>query len=150
VSTAWGVAADLVDDAFYRSVMSAGAFDYYFHVKRFKSLTQPLDENRDRMRARSEIIHLSDKNPAFQNKSKLHYSLLLPSGQELAAAYHGMKEMDDLIHFRQVSCRSRRLRHLKPLLCGVQRCGAEGVQELFKVEALRGRSQDSAVDEGGV
>jgi hypothetical protein len=27
----WGVAADLVDDAFYRSlVMSAGAFDYYF------------------------------------------------------------------------------------------------------------------------
>jgi hypothetical protein len=33
-------------------VMSAGAFDYYFHVKRFKSLTQPLDENRDRMRAR--------------------------------------------------------------------------------------------------
>jgi hypothetical protein len=44
VSTAWGVAADLVDDAFYRSlVMSAGAFDYYFHVKRFKSLTQPLE-----------------------------------------------------------------------------------------------------------
>jgi hypothetical protein len=35
----WGVKANLVDETFYKSlVMSAGAFEYYFHVKRFLSL----------------------------------------------------------------------------------------------------------------
>jgi hypothetical protein len=54
----------LVDDAFYRSlVMSAGAFDYYFTSSASSPSAQPLDENRSRMRARQQIIHLSDKNP---------------------------------------------------------------------------------------
>jgi hypothetical protein len=32
--------------------MAAGAFDYYFHVKRFMSLSQSLNENTARMRDR--------------------------------------------------------------------------------------------------
>jgi hypothetical protein len=133
----WGVAADLVDDAFYRSlVISAGAFDYYFHVKRFKSLTQPLDENRDRMRARlSEIIHLSDKNlELFKSKSKLHYSLLL-SGQGLLQRIMGMKEMDDLIHFRQVLVPIERLESMLGRYCaGFSGVELKAFKELFKVE----------------
>jgi hypothetical protein len=49
----WGVKANLVDETFYKSlVMSAGAFEYYFHVKRFLSLKQHPEENRNRMRAK--------------------------------------------------------------------------------------------------
>jgi hypothetical protein len=35
---------------FYRPLIAAGAFDYYFHVKRFMSLRQPLVENRSACR----------------------------------------------------------------------------------------------------
>jgi hypothetical protein len=133
----WGVEAVLVDDAFYRSlVMSAGAFDYYFHVKRFMSLSQSLDENRERMRARlTEIIHLSDKNlELFKTKSKVHYSLLL-SGQALLQRILGLKEMDDLINFRHVLVRIARLEAVVAQYCG----GLSGVElrafkKLFKIK----------------
>jgi hypothetical protein len=107
----WGVSAELVDEAFYKSlVMSAGAFDYYFHVKRFMSLRNPLEENRERMHSRlSEILHLSDRNlELFKSKSKVHYSLLL-TGQALLQRILSMKQMDDLIHFRRVLVPMERL-----------------------------------------
>jgi hypothetical protein len=133
----WGVEADLVDETFYRTlVMGAGSFDYYFHVKRFMSLSQPLEENRDRMRARlNEIIHLSDKNlELFKSRSKQHYSLLL-AGQALLQRIMGMKEMDDMIHFRQVLVPIERLETmLGRYLSGFNGEELKAFKDLFNVK----------------
>jgi hypothetical protein len=101
----WGVAAELVDEAFYKTlVMAAGAFDYYFHVKRFLSMTQcTIDENRDRMSGRmSDILHLADKNlELFKTKSKTHYGLLL-SGQGLVNSLLDFKQLDELTRLQSL------------------------------------------------
>jgi hypothetical protein len=101
----WGVAPELVDEAFYKSlVMAAGAFDYYFHVKRFLALTQnTLEDNRDRMSHRmSDILHLADKNlELFKSKSKAHYGLLL-SGQGLVNSLLDFKQHDELTRFQPI------------------------------------------------
>jgi hypothetical protein len=100
----WGVAPDLVDDEFYRTlVMAAGAFDYYFHVKRFMSLSQSLNENTARMRDRMrEIIGLSDKNlELFKTKSRMHYTLLL-TGQTLLQCVLSGTQIDELVAYDRV------------------------------------------------
>jgi hypothetical protein len=100
----WGVAPELVDDEFYRTlVMAAGAFDYYFHVKRFMSLAQSLNENTARMRDRMrEIIGLSDKNlELFKTKSRMHYTLLL-TGQSLLQCVLSGTQIDQLVAYDHV------------------------------------------------
>jgi hypothetical protein len=99
----WGVKANLVDETFYKSlVMSAGAFEYYFHVKRFLSLKQHPEENRNRMRAKiNEIMHMSDKNlELYKSKSKTHYSLLIWTS--IAAPYPRLSRATRMLHFRHV------------------------------------------------
>jgi hypothetical protein len=101
----WGVAANLVDESFYKTlVMAAGAFDYYFHVKRFLSMTRhTLEDNRSRMSSRmSDIMHLSDKNlELFKTKSRTHYALLL-SGQGLVNTVLDLKQHDQLSRFQPI------------------------------------------------
>jgi hypothetical protein len=79
----WGVKANLVDETFYKSlVMSAGAFEYYFHVKRFLSLKQHPEENRNRMRAKiNEITHVRQEPRTIQIQVQDTLSLLI--GQAL-------------------------------------------------------------------
>jgi hypothetical protein len=102
----WGVDADVVDEAFYKTlVMAAGAFDYYFHVKRFLSMTEcTIDENRDRMSERmSDILHLADKNlELFKTKSKTHYGLLL-SGQGLVNSLLDFQQLDALTRLQPIT-----------------------------------------------
>jgi septum formation topological specificity factor MinE len=100
----WGVTHELVDDEFYRTlVMAAGAFDYYFHVKRFMSLTQSLDENTARMRSRMrEIMEVSDKNlDLFKCKSRTHYTLLF-TGQTLLQRVLSGTQIAKLTNYGQV------------------------------------------------
>jgi hypothetical protein len=65
-----------VDDEFYRTlVMAAGAFDYYFHVKRCVAVAVAEREHRrmrDRMR---EIIGFRTRTSSSSDKSRMHYTL---------------------------------------------------------------------------
>jgi hypothetical protein len=134
----WGVNPDLVDEAFYKTlVMAAGAFDYYFRVKRFLSMTHfTLDENRNALQLKVlEILHLDDKNlELFKTKAKTHHCMLV-SAHALILQLCDFKQQDDIRRLEPVYL------HVDTIQASVDKClaGLEpqerfGFKKLFKVK----------------
>jgi hypothetical protein len=75
----WGVKANLVDETFYKSlVMSAGAFEYYFHVKRF-SLSNSIPK-----KIETECVQKSMKSCTCQTRTSNYTN---PSPRHILSSY---------------------------------------------------------------